>query len=316
MFSAIQPDLMLLDLNMPFIDGLTIMRRLSPEARATVPILVLTADNNPTTKYQALADGADDFVTKPFDDIEVQLRVRNLLRGRFAHTALEDTVASRTKDLELSQLEIAQRLAVAAEYRDDDTGYHARRVGWTSGMLAKALGAPPAQVELVIQAAPLHDLGKIGISDSILLKPGKFTETEFAVMRKHTVIGARILSGGSSPLLRLAEEIALHHHERWDGNGYWHVPGREIPMTSRIVAVADVFDAMTHDRPYKAAKPVAEALAEMRSLRETHFDPEVLDAFLEYAEAQLIPARPGPPADEAENAGRRQGQAAVTGPVS
>lgn len=191
--------------------------------------------------------------------------------------------------MEKSQLETLQRLALAAEYRDDDTGLHTKRVGLTSRRIADALGWPAAQLELLLFAAPLHDVGKIGVPDEILLKPGKLTDAEFAVMRRHTVIGAKIVSGSTSPWLCLAEEIALSHHERWDGGGYPRkLAGEAIPLAGRIVAVADVFDALTHERPYKKAWPVAAALAEIERQSGTQFDPTAVAAFLALPHESLM----------------------------
>ena len=192
----------------------------------------------------------------------------------------------RTRALEEAQLEILERLALAAEYRDDNTGQHTQRVGQMSALLARELGMPDSQVTLIGRAAGLHDVGKIGVPDSILLKFGKLTPEEFAVVKTHTTIGARILGGGKFSLLRLAEEIAFNHHERWDGAGYAGIRSTEIPLAGRVVAVADVFDALTQQRPYKDAWPVAEAVAEIDRQRTRQFDPEIVDAFLRVIEEQ------------------------------
>ena len=194
---------------------------------------------------------------------------------------LEEKVRERTWELEEAQIEILERLALAAEYRDDDTGAHTQRVGRLSAMLGRALGMSDVDVELIRRAAPLHDVGKIGIPDAILLKPGPLTDEEYEVMKTHTVIGARILSGNTSPHLQLAEEIALTHHERWNGTGYAGLGGEDIPLPGRIVAVVDVFDALTHDRPYKEAAPVPLALEEIRRQSGRHFDPPIAAAFVE-----------------------------------
>jgi putative two-component system response regulator len=228
--------------------------------------------------------GASDFPIKPYSQTEL-LRVWNLLEvqrhdSRLRELNLEQQLAEGTRDLEQARLEMLVHLALAAEYRDDDTQEHAWRVGRTSGLLALALGFPDTQVELIWRAAPLHDIGKIGIPDAILLNPGKLTPTEFAVMKTHVTIGAEILAGSQSPLLRLAERIALTHHERWDGRGYpRRQRGEKIPLAGRIVAVADVFDALTHERPYKKASAVSSAVAEILSQRGRQFDPGVVDAF-------------------------------------
>lgn len=289
LFSDFRPDLVLLDLHMPTIDGLALMKQLTPVAggRAGVPFLVLTGDATEATKRRALDSGARDCLIKPFSRSELLLRVRNLLEVQQLHArlrehnaSLEGQVAERTRDLEQARFEILARLALAAEYRDDATQQHASRIGRTAGLLAVALGLHDPDVALISRAAPLHDIGKIGIPDAILLKPGKLTDEEFRAMKAHTTIGAEILSGSSSPLLRLGERIALSHHERWDGRGYAQcLCGEQIPIASRIVAVADVFDALTHERPYKQAWPVEQAVAEILDERGRQFDPNVVDAF-------------------------------------
>lgn len=289
MFVELRPDLVLLDLQMPGMDGFELMDRLGPltDNGSGVPFLVLTADATDETRRRALSVGARDFLTKPLDRIELLLRVRNLLqvkqlqdRLREQNADLEDKVAERTRDLDQSRLEVLERLALAAEYRDDDTQEHAWRIGRIGALVAVALGLPEAEVELIARAAPLHDVGKIGIPDAILLKPGRLTDEEFEVIKTHPRIGAEILTGSRSPLLRLAERIALTHHERWDGGGYPRgLSGEEIPIAGRIVAVADVFDALTHERPYKHAWTVEKAVAEILGQVGRHFDPCVVDAF-------------------------------------
>jgi putative nucleotidyltransferase with HDIG domain len=284
-----QPDLVLLDLQMPYLDGFEVMKQLRPHIppEAFLPILVLTADITSEAKRQALAGGAMDFLTKPFDATEVILRIRNLLQTRALHLQLqnqnqllEQKVRQRTAELEETQNEILERLALAAEYRDDDTGLHTKRVGRMSAQIAQALRLSNAEVELIRRAAPLHDVGKIGIPDSILLKPGKLTPEEFEFMKTHTTLGAKMLSGGRFPLLQTAEEIALTHHERWDGTGHLRLQGETIPIAGRIVAVADVFDALTNERPYKKAWPRAEAIEEVQCQSGRQFDPSVVEAFL------------------------------------
>jgi putative two-component system response regulator len=298
LFVESRPDLVLLDLHMPGMDGFELMERLGPIAggRTGVPFLALTADATEEVKRQALERGARDFLTKPFSPTELLLRVRNLLEVQQLHgwlreqnSSLERQVAERTRELEQARLEILGRLALAAEYRDDATQEHARRIGRTCGLLADAIGLADRESELIRRAAPLHDIGKIGISDAILLKPGRLTDQEFATVKTHTTIGAEILSGSQTPLLRLAERIALSHHERWDGAGYpQRLCGAEIPLAARIVAVADVFDALTHERPYKRAWTVERAVAEVRSQRGRQFDPELVDAFAKLEHAALV----------------------------
>lgn len=275
-----RPDLLLLDLNMPHLNGFDVLAQLNQEGEArSMPILVLTADATTPIKHRALAEGASDFVTKPLDQVEVMLRINNLLQTHFHGMVLEAKVRERTQELETAQYETVQRLALAAEFRDDQTGLHTRRVGATSARIAEAMGLSRTFVELIHRAAPLHDVGKIGISDSILLKPGPLTPEEFATMKQHTVIGAQIMAGSTSPVLQLAEEIALTHHERWDGTGYAGISGEQIPLSGRIVAVADVFDALIHARPYKEAWPVSEARAEICRQGGRQFAPKVVEAF-------------------------------------
>jgi len=284
-----QPDLILLDLLMPHLDGFAVLdqlRSIIPEG-TFLPVIVLTADITRETRQRALGSGAEDFLTKPFDVVEVLLRIRNLLQARHLHLRLqgqnqllEARVRTRTRALEEAHIETLDRLALAAEYRDDDTGQHIRRVGRAAALVARELGLPNADVALIERAAGLHDLGKVGVPDSILLAPRKLSPQEFEVVKTHTVIGANILAGSPSPLLKMAERIAWAHHERWDGSGYAGLAGEDIPLVGRITTVVDVFDALTHERPYKRAWPVDEAVAEIAAQRGRQFDPQVSDAFL------------------------------------
>lgn len=282
-FQEFSPDLVLLDLRMPHKDGCEVLREISAllEPQTFLPVIILTADDTREARREALECGASDFITKPFDASEVLQRVRNLLRTRFLNQNLEEKILTRTREFEYAQFEVLQRLAQAGEFRDDDTGQHTQRVGNLAAALASAAGWEEAQVRLMRHAAPLHDVGKIGISDLILLKPGKLTNEEFAVMKQHTVIGANILANGRSSLIHMAERIALTHHERWDGNGYPHgLIGDAIPIEGRILAIVDVFDALTHERPYKSAWTVGEALIEIEKQSGTQFDPDLVRAFL------------------------------------
>jgi putative two-component system response regulator len=290
LFLDLMPDIVLLDLNMPHMDGYAVMRQIRTRIPADeyLPILILTADTTSEAKMRALSDGARDFLAKPLDIAEVALRTSNLLETRFLYSRLRNQneilelkVRQRTAELHQAEVETLERLAMAAEYRDDCTGQHTRRVGHVSALLAQALGLPEWKVEFIRQAAPLHDVGKIGIPDQILLKPGRLTHEEFEIIKTHTAIGARMLSGSTSPLLQFAEEIALTHHERWDGAGYTRLPGSAIPLAGQIVAVADTFDALTHVRPYKQAWPVAEASREIQSQGGQQFDPNLVRRFME-----------------------------------
>ena len=289
LFESHAPDLVLLDLHMAGLDGFGVMERLRPRIQAGdwIPFLMLTGDLDPEVRERALSAGARDFVTKPFDIGEVLQRIKNLLETRHLHLRLrrhaeelEDKVRARTAQLAETQVEILRRLAVAAEYRDDITGEHAERVGALAALIAEEMGLSTEQIELIRRAAPLHDVGKIGVPDAILMKPGPLTSAEFEVMKSHTEIGARILGEGSFPLLRMACEIVRTHHERWDGRGYLGRKGEDIPLSGRIVAVADVFDTITHRRPYKEAASVEEGIARVREDAGRHFDPAVVDAFL------------------------------------
>jgi putative two-component system response regulator len=250
-------------------------------------VLVLTSDNTRDAKRRALSGGARDYLTKPLSPSEVRARVRNLLETRMLyqelrlHNAdLERRVRERTLELEGARLQTLQRLARAAEYRDDVTGQHTRRVGRSAARIAAALGWSPLDVEMIRLAAPLHDVGKIGIPDGILLSDARLSQIQFEVMKTHCVIGADILSGSDVPLLRLAAEIALSHHERWDGQGYpAGLAGEDIPQSGRIVAVADTYDALRHPRPYKEAWSAHQAFEDILAGAGKRFDPGVVEAF-------------------------------------
>ena len=277
-------DLIVLDLQLPDTDGFTVLERV---VSTGIPVLVLTADASPTTRRRALGLGARDFVAKPLDNVEILLRVGNVLQTRRLQRALEDRnhdlqrwVRARTADLEDARRETLERLALAAEYRDDDTNQHTKRVGRTAALLAKQLGLSAETIEHLRYAAPLHDVGKIGIPDAVWLKPGGLTEHERKMLEEHTEMGARILSGSRSPILRLAEQIAHTHHERWDGSGYPRgLVGDAIPLAGRITAVADVFDVLAHPRPHKKAWPLERAVEEILAQAGRQFDPEVVAAF-------------------------------------
>jgi putative two-component system response regulator len=285
-----KPDLVLLDVHMNGKDGFEVLQELVSQESDTerVPVLMITADDSASVKRRALALGAKDFLSKPFDSGEVLLRIRNLLETHFLYrklrrqnTELEQKVTERTTELEQSQLEVLDRLAAAVEFRDDDTGNHTKRVAQVSVMLGEAIGLESATLELIGRAAPLHDIGKVGIPDNILLKAGPLTGEEFEIMKTHTVIGARMLSKGRSELVRFSQRIARSHHEWWDGSGYPdRVSGQSIPLEARIVAAADFLDALTHDRPYRPAWGMDDTLAEIKRRSGSHFDPKVADALL------------------------------------
>lgn len=284
------PDLVLLDLHMPQLDGFGVLEAIRPQLSGDgyLPVLMLTADSSDETKRRALAGGVKDFLTKPFDATEAVLRIENLLETRSMHTTirkqnelLEQRVAERTRELEEAQVEILQRLAAAAEFRDDETGEHTHRVGDLAALLATGVGLSSGQVDLIRRAAPLHDVGKIGIPDSILRKPGRLTHEERRIMQTHVTIGAEMLAGGHSVLVQTAERIARSHHERWDGKGYPDgYAGERIAIEARVVAVVDFLDALTHKRPYRPAWSVERTVAKIVAGRGSHFDPRVVDAML------------------------------------
>jgi putative two-component system response regulator len=296
-FELFQPDLVILDLHMSPFNGFDVLRHIQPLKKEDeyLPILILTGDSTREVRERALSEGAMDFLAKPFNTTEILLRVHNLLHTRLLHlelaserASLERRVKERTAELERARNEMLDRLAMVAEYRDDNTGQHIRRVGTVAKAIALQLGMPEDTAELIGKAALLHDLGKVAISDQILLKPDKLTPEEFLIIKEHTSIGARLLSGSDSELLQMAEHIALAHHERWDGKGYMGWEGERTPVESRIVAVADVFDALVSKRPYKRAWTVEEALTEIKLHAGTQFDPSVVEAFLIAANADPV----------------------------
>ena len=298
------PDLVMLDLGGP--EGFELLEWFAPRACAegSLPLIVLAENLDEDARQRAIALGARDFVTKPVAASDAWLRVRNALEARrlfrevSAHKrVLEECVELRTRELEVVRLELVQRLALAAEYRDEDGAAHVQRVGRTAALLARELGWEEEDVRLLRSVAPLHDIGNVGIPDTVLLCSGKLAEDEFELMKTHTVIGAKILSGGRSRQLRMGEQIARSHHERWDGSGYPDgLAGKSIPRPARLVAVADVFDALTHRRRHKQPWPLDDAVAEIERQAGSHFDPEAVAAFrLLDHEALLAPIAPTPP---------------------
>lgn len=285
---ASRPHLIILDLMMPGFDGYKFLEVCRSEVADTaeLPILVFTADLNPEARVRALKLGASDFLTKPGDPIEIQLRVQNFLQTRRLHEEvrrhndiLEHKVRIRTEHLALARQETVEVLSRAGEFRDDDTGQHCQRVGEMSGAIARHLRLDPHMVELIRMVAPLHDIGKIAVPDDVLRKPGKLTDAEYEMIKLHVVVGGQLLAGKKSPLLKIAREIAQFHHERWDGKGYSEgLAGADIPISARIVSVADTFDAITNDRPYRKARTAVEAVEEIRKMSGTQFDPAVVDA--------------------------------------
>ena len=292
------PALLLLDLHMPGLDGFEVMtelRHLLADGRGPT-VVMLTADVTTAARRRALSLGARDFLVKPFDSVEVLARVHNLLENHYIRAQLENQnallaqqVALRTRELEDARREVLERLALAAEYRDYTTGTHTQRVGRTARLMAEELGLPSAMVEMMADAAPLHDIGKLAVPDSILLKPGPLNDQERALMRTHVRAGAEILRGSRAPVLVVAREIVSYHHERWDGTGYVaELRGDTIPVSGRITALADTFDAMTHERPYHTAVSVDEALSEIEGQSGRQFDPVLVDAFMSLDHRTLL----------------------------
>jgi putative two-component system response regulator len=259
------------------------------DSEGYLSVLVLTAQNDDETKLRALEKGAKDFVTKPFHQAEVLHRVRNLLEVRLLYNKqrdinemLEDNVRRRTRELEETRLEIVHRLGRAGEFRDNETGMHVIRMSKSCELLALKAGLSGAEADLLLHASPMHDLGKIGIPDAILLKPGAFTPEEWEIMKSHTTIGGEILSGSGSKLMAMAYEIAVSHHEKWDGGGYpAGLRGTAIPLSGRIAALCDVFDALTSSRPYKEAWSLEKAAGYIRDNAGRHFDPGLTAHFLD-----------------------------------
>jgi putative two-component system response regulator len=289
-------DLILLDVMMPGMDGFEVTRRIrQDDQHRLLPIILVTALRDMEDRVKGIEAGCDDFISKPFDKMELLARVRSLLKVKAYNDLmqnyrkeLEVEVTLRTEELKqafekikAASLDTIYRLSMAAEFRDDDTGAHIKRMSLYTAAIARSMGLTEHAIENILYAAPMHDLGKIGIADLILLKPAGLTPAEWEIMKQHTLIGAKILKGSDAEFIRLGEVIALSHHEKWDGSGYpTGLKGIEIPIACRITAIADVFDALTTKRPYKEAFSVEKSLAIIREGRGNHFDPDVVDAFL------------------------------------
>ncbi|MEO5367219.1 MAG: response regulator [Magnetococcus sp. WYHC-3] len=280
-----QPDLILLDVMMPDLDGHEVCRQLKADPRCNaIPVIFVTAMVSEDEEAAGFDLGAVDYIHKPIRVSVVRRRVATHLALRRQQQVCEERVQERTRDLSESRLTTLQMLGRAAEYRDNETGFHILRMSHYAQILAQAHGWNAEALDLVLNAAPMHDIGKIGIPDPILMKPARLNAEEWAVMREHPVIGATIIGeqGNQSELFSLAREIALHHHEKWNGQGYpAGRQGNDIPLSARIVAIADVFDALTSVRPYKQAWPLAQAVDLIRSEAGQHFDPELVALFLE-----------------------------------
>jgi len=297
-------DLVLLDVQMPGIDGYEVARRIRRNSDVSdIPIIMVTALTSKEERLRAVEAGANDFITKPIDKTEVRVRMASLLKMkesqdmiRHYQAELETKVEQRTADLRKAlqgmveaqrstheaHLDTIHRLAIAAEYKDHNTAAHIQRMSYYSAVLARALNLPPGEVELILNASPMHDVGKIGTPDAILLKPAKLNDPEWRVMRQHPTMGGEILGDSSYELLQAGAIIALSHHEKWDGSGYPKgLKGDDIPLYGRICAVADVFDALTSERPYKKTFANDASLDFMKAGRGKHFDPKLLDLFIE-----------------------------------
>jgi putative two-component system response regulator len=296
---ANEPDLLVVDYMMPQLSGTELTAKFRvryPE----IPVLMVTANHETELRHQALQMGVTDFLNKPLDNTEFLARAKNMLALRRSHKFLADRAALLAEEVRKATAQILEReqetvfcLARAAEYRDPETGVHIVRMAHYSKHIGRMLGLSVEQQDLLLETAPMHDIGKVGTPDLILLKPGKLTDAEFSIMKQHAVIGYEILNASTSPLLKVAAEIALNHHEKFDGSGYPNgAKGDAIPQFGRIVAVADVFDALTSERPYKKAWSIEQATQMLRDGAGKHFDPDCVEAFFaDFDEILAIKAR-------------------------
>ena len=289
------PDVILMDVMMPVMDGFEAVKVLKQdEETQIIPVVMVTALREVNDRIRAMEAGADDFLSKPVDKTELRTRVQTLVKVKAyndhlrnyqkqleAEVALKTIKLQQTLDaLHIASLDSIHRLSRAAEYKDEDTGAHIERMSRYSEVVARKMGLDGKTIERILYAAPMHDVGKIGIPDKILLKPGKLDTDEWEIMKQHTTIGARILGGSLTGFIKLAEVIALTHHERWDGSGYPRgLKGTQIPLVGRITAIADVFDALTTRRPYKEPFSVEKSFAIIQESKGNHFDPDVVNAF-------------------------------------
>jgi len=289
-YKDFEPDILLLDLRMPYMDGFAVMDQLKAnDPNFNMPILVLTAEHNSETCLKALNNGGKDFMGKPINLLEMLTRVKNLLESHLLqkkvlnqNLILEEKVKERTEELKTTRLSVIQRLGRAAEYRDNETGFHVIRMSRYSALLGKKIGLDNEKCDLILNASPMHDIGKIGIPDSILLKPGKLDHDEWKIMKTHTTIGAQILADDKSELLQFAQKIALQHHEKFDGTGYPNsLKGEEISLETRIVTTCDIFDALTSERPYKKSWSIEEAINEMEKIGGSILDHKLVASFKE-----------------------------------
>jgi len=288
-YQKYKPDLILLDIRMPGMSGFEIMDALNAlEDPLMPPVIFLTAEGSDENLLQALQRGARDLMQKPFNQAELLMKVGNMLDLHMAHKILnkkydllEQVVSFRTQELRDTRLQVVERLGMAAEYRDDETGNHIKRMSHICAFLAQQLGMETRYCEEILHASPMHDIGKLGIPDNILLKPGKLTPEEMTVMKRHTVIGKTLLDGDDSSLMVMAREIAFTHHEKWDGSGYPRgLVGEAIPLCGRIAALADVFDALASDRPYKKSWELDDIVQFLNQQKGRHFDPGLVNLLL------------------------------------
>ena len=285
----VEYDLILLDMNMPIVNGLQFIEEIKKfEKYSWVPVIMITALSDLENKNKALTLGARDYINKPFDNTEVCKRVENLLESRLMlkrlinqNFNLEEEVKKRTIELKNSRSAAIKKLGIAAEYKDNETGNHIIRMSLYAKILAKNYGLSEEQCELLFEASPMHDIGKIGIPDNILLKPGKFNPDEWEIMKTHVTIGYDILKDNDSDLLNIAAIIALEHHEKYDGTGYpYGKKGNDIHLFARIIAICDVFDALTSKRPYKEPWTVNDSIDHIRGESGKHFDPVLCELFI------------------------------------
>ncbi|OGT15868.1 MAG: two-component system response regulator [Gallionellales bacterium RIFOXYB12_FULL_54_9] len=283
------PDLVIVDYMMPELDGIEFVRRFrATPGREDIPVLMVTANSHIDVRHQALEAGANDFLTKPIDKAEFMARSRNMLSLRRSQRKLADHAAWLAEEVKKATAEILAReretiirLSKAADSRDPETGAHILRMAHFSKHIAKRMGMSEEDQDMLLEASPMHDIGKVGIPDNILLKQGRLDVAEFEIMKRHSILGYGILNGSQSMMLQVAAQIALHHHEKFDGTGYpTGLAGEAIPVFARICAVADVFDALTSARPYKKAWEDDRAIALLREGAGSHFDPVCVDAFL------------------------------------
>ena len=300
----IPPDVILLDIMMPKMNGFEVARQLKKdEGTKIIPVVMVTALKEVEDRVKALEVGADDFMSKPIDKSELIATVNSQLKVkayndhmRDYQKELEEEVAKRTEELrqafekiKVASLDTIYRLSRAAEHRDKDTGTHIQRMSHYAATVARKVGLSEETVEAILYAAPMHDVGKIGIPDQILLKPGRLDQDEWEIMKQHSIAGAQILEGSDAESIKLAEVIALTHHEKWDGSGYPKgLKGSEIPLAGRITGIADVFDALTSKRPYKEPFPLQKAFTIIKEGRGSHFDPQVVDAFFAVQDEILL----------------------------